>query len=169
MYLEEQQEKPLKLSIAIAAGAVFLSLAPQTAVASPAEYNRGYYDCLAGRYDEDDESRSYRRGCRDAQEERGGDEQPRHWRSDRGPPGPPPGPPGPPAFPRAGLPDLRGMDPVRALQVLASLGYRNVGTLTGGGAIAGIYFNPQTRECLQVSNVNGRIVDARPSGDARCR
>jgi hypothetical protein len=156
----------MKLSIVVAAGVVVSSLAPQVAVSGPAEYHRGYRDCLAGRYDEDEDSRSYRSGCRDAQDERGDDERPRHWRPDRGPPGPPPGHP---AFPQAGLPDLRGTDPVRALQVLASLGYRNVGTLVAGGAIAGIYFNPQTRECVQVTNVNGRIVDAHPSRDARCR
>ncbi len=156
----------MKLSIVIAAGAVVVSLAPQAAVSGPAEYHRGYRDCLAGRYDEDEDSRSYRSGCRDAQDERGDNEPPRHWRPDRGPPGPPPGPPG---FPQAGLPDLRGTDPVRALQVLGSLGYRNVGTLVAGGAIAGIYFNPRTRECVQVTNVNGRIVDAHPSRDARCR
>ncbi len=152
----------MKLSIVLAAGAVVLSLAPQAAVSGPAEYHRGYRDCLSGRYDEDEDSRSYRAGCRDARDERGDDERPRHWRPDRGPPGPPP-------FPQGGLPDLRGTDPVRALQVLASLGYRNVGTLVAGGAIAGIYFNPQTRECVQVTNVNGRIVDAHPSRDARCR
>jgi hypothetical protein len=156
----------LKFSIAIAAGAVVLSLAPQAAVASPAEYNRGYYDCLAGRYDEDNDSRSYRRGCRDAQEERGREERPRHWRPDRGPPGPPLGLP---PFPRAGIPNVRGMDPVRALQVLASRGYANVGTSIAGGAIAGIYFNPQTRECVQVTSVNGRVADVRPTVDSRCR
>ena len=159
----------MKFSIAIAAGAVVLSLAPQAAVAGPAEYHRGYHDCLAGRYDEDNDSRSYRQGCRDAQDEGGGEERPRHWRPDRGPPGPPPGPAGPPPFPRAGIPDVRGMDPVRALQALASRGYRNVGTSVAGGAIAGIYFNPQTRECVQVTSVNGRVADVRPSGDSRCR
>jgi hypothetical protein len=156
----------MKLLIAIAVGAVVLSLAPKTAVAGPAEYHRGYHDCLTGRYDEDEDSRSYRQGCRDAQDERGDNERPRHLRPDRGPPGPPPGPRD---FPQAGLPDLRGADPVTALQVLGSLGYRNVGTLVAGGAIAGIYFNPHTRECVQVTNVNGRIADAHPSRDARCR
>jgi hypothetical protein len=156
----------LKFSIAIAAGAFVVSLAPQAAIADPAEYNRGYYDCLAGRYDEDNDSRSYRHGCRDAQEERGGDERPRHWRPDRGPPGPPPGPA---PFPQAGIPDVRGMDPVRALQALASRGYRNVGTSIAGGAVASIYFNPQTRECVQATAVNGRVADVRPSGDSRCR
>ena len=164
MSVQDSRRSRLKLSIAITA--VVLSLTPQAAVADPAEYHHGYHDCLVGRYDEDNDSRSYHRGCRDAQEERGGEERPRHWRPDRGSPGPPAGLPG---LPRAGLPNLRGMDPLRALQVLASLGYRNVGTLVGGGAIAGIYFNPQTRECVQVTNVNGRIADAHPSGDPRCR
>jgi hypothetical protein len=158
----------LKLSIAIAAGAVVLSLAPQAALAGPAEYHRGYHDCLEGRLDqgEYDDSRSYRQGCRDAQEEGGGEERPHHWRPDRGPPGPPPGLP---PFAGAGIPEVRGMDPVRALQAFAARGYRNVGTSVVGGAVAGIYFNPQTRECVQVTSVNGRVADVRPSGDSRCR
>jgi hypothetical protein len=156
----------LKLSIAIAVGAVVLSLAPQAAVAGPAEYHRGYHDCRVGRYDEDNDSRSYRRGCREAQEERGGEEPPRHWRPDRGPPGPPPGAP---PFARGGIPNVRGMDPVTALQALASRGYANVGTSIAGAAVAGIYFNPQTRECVQVTSVNGRVVNVLPSGDSRCR
>ena|GEM_PF-2438856 len=154
----------MKLSIAVAAGAVVLSLAPRAALADPYEYNRGYRDCLAGRYDEDNDSRSYHRGCRAAQEEGGGEERPRHWR-----PGPPRGLAGPPAFPTAGIPNVHGMDPVRALQVMASRGYRNVGTSVIGGAIAGIYFNPQTRECVQVTSLNGRVVNALPSADSRCR
>jgi hypothetical protein len=169
MSKQEQQEKPLKLSIAIAAGALVLSFAPQAAVAGPEEYRRGYHDCLAGRFDEDDDSRSYRSGCRDAREEHGDDERPHHWRRDQGPPGPPPGPGGPPHFAGAGIPNVQGMDPIGALRVLASRGYRNVGTSIAGGAIAGIYFNPQTRECFQVTTVNGRVVDTRPSADSRCR
>jgi hypothetical protein len=161
---EDQQEKSLKLSIAIAAGAGILSLAPQAALAGPAEYHRGYHACLEGRLDQDeyDDSRSYRQGCRDAQEERGGEERPHHWRPDRRPPGPPP-------FPPAGIPDVHGMDPVRTLQAFAARGYRNVGTSVVGGAVAGIYFNPQTRECVQVTSVNGLVADVRPSGDSRCR
>ena len=164
----------MKLPIVIAVGAVVLVLAPQAAFADPDEYNRGYYDCRAGRYDEYDASRSYRRGCRDAQEERGGDDRPRHSRPDRGPPGfpppgPPPGRPGPPPFGGGGVPDLRGMDPVRALRLLGSRGYANVGTSIAGGAVAGIYFNPQTRQCLQVTSIGGRVANVIPSGDSRCR
>jgi hypothetical protein len=166
----------LKISIAIAASAVALSLAPRAAQAGPEEYDRGYHDCRSGRFDEDayDDSRSYRHGCRAAREEREGDERPQHhWRSDWGPPGPPPGPsgpPGPPPFARTPVPDIRGMDPVRALQILGSRGFRNVGTsVAAAGAVASIYFSPQTGECLQVIAVRGRVAEVTPSGDSRCR
>ena len=60
----------MKTSIVIAAGALCLLTAP--AAASPRQYNRGYHDCLAGRYDEDEaRSRAYRDGCRDAEREQG--------------------------------------------------------------------------------------------------
>ncbi len=143
----------MRTLIAIAAGTLALLVAAPAAVAGPPEYNRGYYDCLAGRYDEDQNSRSYRQGCRAAQDERGSDEGPRHWR------------PG-----RVGIPNVKGMEPVQALGAMASRGYRNVGTSVAGGAIAGIYFNPETRECVQLTSVNGRVVDARDIGtDSRCR
>jgi hypothetical protein len=62
------------------------------------------------------------------------------------------------------------MEPVQALGAMASRGYRNVGTSVAGGAIAGIYFNPETRQCVQLTSVNGRVVDARDIGtDRRCR
>jgi hypothetical protein len=144
--------------IAIAAATLVLSLAAPAAVAGPAEYNRGYHDCLSGRYDEGaaQYSRSYRQGCRAAQGEGGGEERPRHWGQERGP--------------TIGVPNVRGMEPVQALGAMASRGYRNVGTSVAGGAIAGIYFNPQTGECVQLTSVNNRVVDARDIGtDRRCR
>jgi hypothetical protein len=62
------------------------------------------------------------------------------------------------------------MDPVQAFSAMASRGYRNVGTQVAGGAIAGIYFNPETQQCVQLTSVNGRVVDARDIGtDRRCR
>jgi hypothetical protein len=143
---------------AIAAATLVLSFAAPAATAGPPEYNRGYYDCLAGRYDEGaaQYSRSYRQGCRAAQEEQGSDERPHRW--------------GPERSPTIGIPNVRGMEPVQALGAMASRGYRNVGTQVGGGAIAGIYFNPQTGECVQLTSVNNRVVDARDIGtDRRCR
>ncbi len=144
----------MRIPISVAAATLVLSLAAPAAVAGPAEYNRGYSDCLDGRYDEGaaQYSRSYRQGCRAAQEEHGGEEQPRHRR------------------PTIGIPNVSGMGAVQALGTMASRGYRNVGTSAAGGAIAGIYFNPQTGECVQLTSVNGRVVDARDIGtDRRCR
>jgi hypothetical protein len=148
----------LKTLIAIAVATLVLPVAAPAAVAGPPEYNRGYSDCLAGRYDEGaaQYSRSYRQGCRAAEEEGGSDRRSHHWRPERGP--------------TIGVPNVRGMDPVQALGAMASRGYRNVGTSVAGGAIAGIYFNPQTGECVQLTSVNGRVVDARDIGtEPRCR
>ena len=63
----------MKSVITIAAGTLALSVATRAALAAPPEYNRGYSDCLAGRYDEGEAqySHSYRQGCRAAQEEQG--------------------------------------------------------------------------------------------------
>ena len=61
----------MRALIAIAAGTLALSVAARAAVADPPEYNRGYNDCLAGRYDEAQNSRSfYRQGCRAAEDGR---------------------------------------------------------------------------------------------------
>ncbi len=148
----------MRTLIAIAAATLVLSVAAPAAVAAPPDYTRGYNDCLAGRYDEGaaQYSHSYRQGCRAAQEEQGSDERPRHWRPERGP--------------TVGIPNVRGMEPVQALGAMTSRGYRNVGTAVAGGAIAGFYFSPETGECVQLTSVNGRVVDARDIGaDRRCR
>ncbi len=137
--------------IAIAAGAFALSVVARAAVAGPPEYNRGYNDCLAGRHNEAQKSRSYRQGCRAAQDERGMDARPRHRRT-------------------VGIPSVNGMEPVQALTAMASRGYRNVGTSAVGGMIAGFYFNPETGECVQLTSANNRVVDARDIGtNPRCR
>jgi hypothetical protein len=142
----------LRTLIAIAAGTLALSVAARAAVADPPEYNRGYNDCLAGRYDEAQNSRSYRQGCRAAEDERGMDGRPRHWRS------------------TVGIPNVNGMEPVQALTAMQSRGYRNVGTSTVRGMVVGIYFNPVTQECVQLTNANNRVVDARANiTDRRCR
>jgi hypothetical protein len=151
-----RQEKRLKTLIAVAVTILALPFGAAPAVAGPAEYNRGYYDCLNGRYDDGEQSRSYRQGCRAAEDERGDDDRSHHWRPER--------------RPTIGVPNVRGMDAVQALSAMASRGYRNVGTSVVGGAIAGIYFNPETQECVQLTSVNGRVVDARDIGtEPRCR
>ena len=63
-----------------------------------------------------------------------------------------------------GIPRVVGMNSVQAVAAMASRGYRNVGSSVVGGAVAGIYFNPMTRECVQLANAQGRVVDAREIG-----
>ena len=140
--------------IAIAAATFVLSVAAPAAVAGPPEYNRGYNDCQAGRYDEGaaQYSRSYRQGM------------PRRARGKRGR--------------RAaaslatavGIPNVRGMEPVQALARwrLADIGTSAPRWLAEPSL--GFYFNPQTGECVQFTSVNGRVVDARDIGaNPRCR
>ncbi len=171
----------MKISTALAACALPLSLVTPAA-ASPysREFNRGYYDCLDGQFDQDRQSHPYREGCRAAEREREGDEEPPPgrpqppWAGGGGEPGWGSNGGGPPAVPGparpVGVPNVRGMQPAQVLAAMASYGYRNVGTTVVGGAIFGIYFNPATRECVQVANANGRAVDAREIGsNPRCR
>jgi hypothetical protein len=157
------------LRILIAIGALTLALSaavPASAQYDQREYRRGYRDCLAGRYDED-HGHGYGRGCRDAQGERGGegegmDERP-HYHPEPGPA--PVGPGGP-----MGIPRVVGMNSMQAVGAMASRGYRNVGSAIVGGVVAGIYFNPMTRECVQLTNARGQVIDAREIGShPQCR
>jgi hypothetical protein len=143
----------LKSVITIAAGTLALSVATRAALAAPPEYNRGYNDCLAGRYDEGEAqySHSYRQGCRAAQEEQGATS----GRIN--------------GAPRLEFPTSTEWSPSRPWRDGVSWN-RNVGTSAAGRAVAGIYFNPQTAECVQLTSVNNRVVDARDIGtDRRCR
>jgi hypothetical protein len=151
----------LRTPIAIAVGALaFATTTPVAADYASREYDRGYHDCLAGRYGPEDNVRAYRKGCRAAERVRVsgsvGADRPRNRRSEQVAP--------------VGIPKVAGMEPVQALTAMQSRGYRNVGTSTAGGTIVGIYFNPVTRECVQLASANNRVVDARQIGsDRRCR
>jgi len=65
----------MKHRIVAAAAFVALTLAGAGASASTAsqrEYKRGYADCTAGRWDENQHGESYKRGCRAAEDQRAG-------------------------------------------------------------------------------------------------
>jgi hypothetical protein len=65
----------MKHRIVAAAAFVALTLAGAGASASTAsqrEYKRGYADCKAGRWDENQHGESYKRGCRAAEDQRAG-------------------------------------------------------------------------------------------------
>jgi hypothetical protein len=164
--VQDAGEEPLRILIAIAAIATLSAAAPATAQYAPHEYNRGYHDCLAGRYDDEEHSHVYRQGCRAAERERGGDaegmgERPRYPR---------PEPVPAPVASLVGIPKVVGMNSMQAVAAMASRGYRNVGTSIVGGGVFGIYFNPATRECVQLANARGQVVDAREIGShPQCR
>jgi len=65
----------MKHRIVAAAAVIALTLAGAGASASTAsqrEYKRGYADCTAGRWDENQHGESYKRGCRAAEDQRAG-------------------------------------------------------------------------------------------------
>jgi hypothetical protein len=69
-----------------------------------------------------------------------------------------------------GIPKVVGMNAMQAVGAMASGGYRNVGSAIVGGVVAGIYFNPMTRECVQLTNARGQVIDAREIGShPQCR
>ncbi len=108
----------MRILIAIAAGTLALSATtPVAAQYAPREYDRGYHDCLAGQFDQEEHSHAYRQGCHAAERERGSDsagaEWPPHRRPERVAP--------------VGIPNVIGMEPAQALSTMASGGFGTSG------------------------------------------
>lgn len=57
--------------------------------------------------------------------------------------------------------DINGMDSIRAIDEMTARGFRNVDSFSSGNSLYGIYFNPRTRQCVQLTNANSRVLDAR--------
>ena len=69
-----------------------------------------------------------------------------------------------------GIPRVVGVNSVQSVGVMASRGFRNVGSSQVGGMVAMIYFNPMTQECVQLTNAHGQVIDARQIGShPQCR
>lgn len=62
--------------------------------------------------------------------------------------------------PQGGLGGLRGMSSIAAIDEMSARGFRNVDSFSSGDTLYGIYFNPRTRVCAQLTNANNRVVDA---------
>lgn len=60
-----------------------------------------------------------------------------------------------------GLGGLAGMNSIRAIDAMSERGFRNVDSFTTGNTQYGIYFNPRTRVCAQLTMANTQVVDAR--------
>jgi len=131
--------KPSTLAIAaLIAAAAPMALA---STASEREYQRGYNDCSQGRYDQEQHGESYKKGCRAAEE----------------------GQPAPAAAgshgSKAKVSDLKGMDAIKAFDVMTSRGFTDVDSLTAGETIYGTYYNAKTHQCVQLTTANDRVED----------
>jgi opacity protein-like surface antigen len=134
--------------------AVLIAAAPAAfaSTASEREYQRGYNDCSQGRYDQEQHGESYKKGCRAAED----GQLSKRASDDRGS--------------KAKLSDLKGMDSIKAFDVMTSRGFTSVDSLTSGDTIYGIYYNAKTHQCVQLTNANDRVVSADDIGThPRCR
>jgi hypothetical protein len=140
----------MKISIVAAAvlviGAVPAALAT---TASEREYQRGYNDCLKGRYDQNQHGESYKKGCRAAED----GEKPKSSSAK-------PAPATTKSASKAKISDLKGMSSIKAFDVMTSRGFTSVETLTSGNAIYGIYYNAKTHQCVQLTNAHDRVESA---------
>ncbi len=135
------------ISLLSALAVIALATAAQAKTVSQREYERGYKDCSQGRYDQNQHGASYKKGCRAAED---------------GQPMSPPAAsqPAPSNTGNAKTSDLKGMESIKAFDVMTSRGFTNVDTLTSGDTIYGIYYNAKTKQCVQVTNANDIVVSA---------
>ena len=132
------------MKISIVAVAMLLTAAAPAGFASSAserEYQRGYNDCLHGRYDQDRHGESYKKGCRAAEDGQKANAPAGNHGS------------------KAKVSDLKGMDSIKAFDVMTSRGFTNVDTLTAGETIYGTYYNAKTHQCVQLTSAHDRIED----------
>ena len=131
--------KPSTLAIAVLIAA---APAAYASTAAEREYQRGYNDCSHGRYDQDQHGESYKKGCRAAED------------------GKPAAAPAGHQGGKAKISDLKGMDSIKAIDVMTSRGFTSVDSLTSGDTLYGIYYNPKTHQCVQLANANSRVDSA---------
>ena len=137
----------------VAVAMLFAAAAPAAiaSTVSEREYQRGYNDCSQGRYDQNQHGESYKKGCRAAED----------------------GQPAPAAAgshgSKAKMSDLKGMDSIKAFDVMTARGFTNVDTLTAGDTIYGTYYNAKTHQCVQLTTDDRVVsVDDVPS-HPKCR
>ncbi|MCO5763625.1 MAG: hypothetical protein NHG36_19350 [Chromatiaceae bacterium] len=111
--------------------------------ASEREYQRGYNDCLHGRYDQNQHGESYKKGCRAAED----GQQSTAPSGNHGS--------------KAKISDLKGMNSIKAFDVMTSRGFKSVDSISAGNSSYGIYYNAKTHQCVQLTNDDkNRVVSA---------
>jgi hypothetical protein len=134
-------------TLAIAALIAAAAPAALASSASEREYQRGYNDCSQGRYDQNQHGESYKKGCRAAEDGQKSSAPAAHHGG------------------KAKTSDLKGMDAIKAFDVMTSRGFTSVDTLTAGETIYGTYYNAKTHQCVQLTSTNSRVesIDDVPS------
>jgi hypothetical protein len=138
------------MKAAILAAAVLTAASVPSAFASTAaerEYKRGYDDCLQGRYDQDQHGESYKKGCRAAED----GHKPSHPATTQ-------------HAPHATLSDLKGMNAIKAIDTMTARGFKSVDSISSGDTLYGIYYNPKTHQCVQLTNADNRVESANDIG-----
>ena len=53
--------------------------------------------------------------------------------------------------------DLTGTDAIKAIDEMSARGFVNVDTLTSGETLYGIFYNRMTKQCIQMTNADGKV------------
>ena len=64
---------------------------------------------------------------------------------------------GKPKRKHVGLADLKGMNAIAAIDVMTARGFKGVDTITSGETLYGIYYNPSTKQCIQLTNADDKV------------
>lgn len=55
------------------------------------------------------------------------------------------------------LSDLTGMNAITAIDEMSARGFKSVDTITEGETLYGIYYNPTTKQCIQLTNADNKV------------
>jgi hypothetical protein len=140
------------MKLSTVAVAMLFTVAVPAAMASTAserEYQRGYNDCSHGRYDQNQHGESYKKGCRAAEDHQKSQPASAKHAPDTAKPAS-----------KAKISDLKGMDSIKAFDVMTARGFTSVDYLDSDNVQYGIYYNAKTHQCVQLANANNRVDSA---------
>jgi hypothetical protein len=60
--------------------------------------------------------------------------------------------------------DIKGMNSVKAFDVMIERGFANVDSFSSGNTTYGVFYNRETRQCVQMTNADRQVYDIRDIG-----
>jgi len=70
----------------------------------------------------------------------------------------------------AKISDIKGRDSIWAIDEMSVRGFRSVDSFSSGDTTYGIYYRPESNQCVQVTNADSRVYDIRDIGShPKCR